>query len=148
MAEAAETPQLRYFCHFCKRETTPKLPVSHAELCRFTLAVHLCEGRARMETFRAHPPPPLNLIIIIIIILIIIIIKLLILWHPRAKTWCLFRGWVQHPAGSYIRASEWVLNAMIHVAIYRSATVGRRNEGFAGGRQSTGISGPEVTWLP
>lgn len=56
MAEAAETPQHRFFCYCCKRETTPKLPVSHAELCQFTLAVHLCKGRARIETFGAHSP--------------------------------------------------------------------------------------------
>ena len=29
MAEAAEAPQHRFFCHCCKCETNPKLPVSH-----------------------------------------------------------------------------------------------------------------------
>lgn len=43
MAEAAVTPQHRFFCHCCKRETKPKLPVSHfrdpleSAVCRTSL---------------------------------------------------------------------------------------------------------------
>lgn len=45
MAEAAETPQHRFFCYCCKGETTPKLPVSRSGRCRCVLASHLSDAR-------------------------------------------------------------------------------------------------------
>lgn len=44
MAEAAETPQHRFFCHCCKSETNPTLPVSRFKRVSFhsTRAAHPC----------------------------------------------------------------------------------------------------------
>lgn len=48
MAEAAEAPQHRFFCHCCKCETNPKLPVSHVWRVFFSLFhTLLCESSRR-----------------------------------------------------------------------------------------------------
>lgn len=41
MAEAAAVPPHRFFCHCCKGEVNPKLPV-RSMFFRFVFALHFC----------------------------------------------------------------------------------------------------------
>lgn len=48
MAEAAAVPPHRFFCHCCKGEVNPKLPVSPTIFVRVTIC---CSARVTDETF-------------------------------------------------------------------------------------------------
>lgn len=54
MAEAAEAPQHRFFCHCCKCETNPKLPVSHFWRVVFFCFVLFFIPHAALWIIQAH----------------------------------------------------------------------------------------------
>ncbi|CAI5691017.1 E3 ubiquitin-protein ligase RNF115 [Oreochromis niloticus] len=56
MAEAGDTPQVRFFCHCCKCETNPKLPDFVCSRCDSGFIEEVTEDSSLLQTSRASVP--------------------------------------------------------------------------------------------